>query len=315
MRFSILIPAYKRDFFEECLNSVFSIEYDDYEVIVLNDASPQGLDAIVDRFLDNPKLRYYKNDTNVGAIRLVENWNKCLELAKGEYVICMGDDDRMLPCCLKEYDKIIQQYPNLAVYHGWTEIIDANGNFFYFQMPRPLWQSAYSMFIQYRRDQCRQWIGDFCFNTEMLRQAGGFFPMPLAWGSDRITVLRAASYAGIANTQVPVFQFRFSNKSISSSDQYAIMMESRKKMLNWYNDFFSKKADNDIDEKMRRLAIASYPSEMFSDYSNDIANDMKRNGCFRKFFYWWKRRKEFDLTIRSFIKAFLIYFGINISKR
>ena len=113
MRFSILIPAYKEKYFNDCLESVFTQDYEDYEVIVLNDASPENLDSIVESYSDNPKLRYFQNTDNVGILNLVDNWNKCLSLAKGDYVICIGDDDRLLPCCLSEYDKLIHLFPQL----------------------------------------------------------------------------------------------------------------------------------------------------------------------------------------------------------
>ena len=39
-------------------------DYEDYEVIVLNDASPENLESVVEQYFDNPKLKYYKNDCN-----------------------------------------------------------------------------------------------------------------------------------------------------------------------------------------------------------------------------------------------------------
>lgn len=38
----------------------------------------------------------------------------------------MGDDDKLLPTCLEEYNKLIERHPNLGVYHAWTQIIDEN---------------------------------------------------------------------------------------------------------------------------------------------------------------------------------------------
>ena len=109
MKYSILIPAYKAKFFYECLDSALNQSFKDYEVIILNDASPEDLDSIVGTFHDN-RIRYYKNEVNVGAINVVDNWNTLLSLAKGDFVACIGDDDKLYnqtglkgslctPCC------------------------------------------------------------------------------------------------------------------------------------------------------------------------------------------------------------------------
>ena len=43
MRFSIIIPAYNAEaYLQRCLDSIFSQEFDDYEVIVINDGSTDG---------------------------------------------------------------------------------------------------------------------------------------------------------------------------------------------------------------------------------------------------------------------------------
>ncbi|MBR3093223.1 MAG: glycosyltransferase family 2 protein [Bacteroidaceae bacterium] len=308
MKFSILIPAYKEKYFNDCLESVFALDYEDYEVIVLNDASPEDLDSIVESYSDNPRLRYFKNNNNIGILNLVDNWNKCLSLAKGDYVICIGDDDRLLPCCLSEYDKLIHLFPQLAVYHGWSEIIDEKGQFYDYQMPRPLIVSAYTMMMQvWREGGGRQWIGDFCFKTQELREQGGFYKLPMAWGSDRISAVRAAAKGGVANTQVPVFQYRITKSRLSSSNNAKIKIEARYLSIKWYEEFLSHPVDNAIDEKMRKLAKWTMHSAMKSASLDNIVEDMLANGCFRSYYYWWSKRTKYDLKRRDFIKVFVLY--------
>lgn len=306
MRFSVLIPAFKKEHFRDCLESVFSQYFEDYEVIVVNDASPEDLDSVVEDFKAYSQLRYYKNEKNFGAEYLVDNWNKCLSYAEGEYVICMGDDDMLMPCCLSEYDKLIRQVPGLAIYHGWTEIIDQHGNFINYQLPRPLIESAYSMLLRAWREGF-QWIGDFCFHTQTLREMGGFYPLPMAWSSDRISAIRAASVSGVANTQIPVFKYRVHHNRLSASKNYQLMMDARIQITKWYDDFLSKPASNDVDEKMRRLIKGLHPSFQKSNNVENIKSDMLSNGYLSRLLYWWKRRQKYSLTKRDFIKATFLY--------
>ena len=104
MKFSITIPAYKARFFDECVQSVLAQTFDDFEFIILNDKSPEPIKDIVSHYNDS-RIRYYENDKNVGAEDVVYNWNKLLELAQGEFLICMGDDDMLYPNTSEVYDK------------------------------------------------------------------------------------------------------------------------------------------------------------------------------------------------------------------
>ena len=82
VKFSIAIPAYKGVFFNECLNSLLQQTYSDFEIIIVDDASPDNLFQIVENNQDI-RIQYYKNETNIGAENVVDNWNRCLQYAKG----------------------------------------------------------------------------------------------------------------------------------------------------------------------------------------------------------------------------------------
>ena len=196
MKFSILIPAYKAEFLWECIDSVLAQTYADFELIIVNDASPEDLTSIVKSFKDS-RIRYYVNEKNYGALNVVDNWNKCLSYATGDYVICMGDDDKLKPNCLEEYVKLIEKYPGLGVYHAWTEIIDENSDFVDITAGRPEYESVYSLIWHRWYARKQQFIGDFLFDAKLLRANGGFYKLPMAWASDNISANIAAQKNGI----------------------------------------------------------------------------------------------------------------------
>ena len=214
--FSIILPTYKGKFLKECIDSVLAQTYNNWELIIVNDASPEDIDSIIQCYTD-PRIRYYKNKTNYGAKRLVEQWNYCLSLANGEYVICIGDDDKLLPRCLEVYDTFIQAYPKVEILHGQTDIIDENGDTISHTVERPEWESAISLLYHRTYTYHHQYIGDFCYRTDALKARGGFYPLPLAWGSDDISAIQGAEREGIANTREVVFQYRSNRLSITSS--------------------------------------------------------------------------------------------------
>jgi glycosyltransferase involved in cell wall biosynthesis len=50
IKFSIIVPAYKTQFFKECIDSILNQTYEDFELIIVNDGSPQGVGSIVAQF-------------------------------------------------------------------------------------------------------------------------------------------------------------------------------------------------------------------------------------------------------------------------
>lgn len=290
MKFSITIPAYKAKFLKECIESILSQTLEDFEIVIVDDSSPEDLVSIVNMFVDQ-RIRYYRNEKNCGAIDVVDNWNKCLAHAKGEWIICMGDDDRLLPNCLEDYCSMIEKYPSCSVFHAWTEIINEKSEVIQIQEPRPEIESVYSM-IWGRMHGRKQFIGDFLFKTDFLKDMGGFYKLPLAWGSDDITAYIAAEKSGIVNSQIPLFQYRDSAITLTSSNNNAdYKFEGIKKYKTWMDEFLKQKPNN-LHDKVLYDDIIRFKQNFFENqFSTIISQDLAYNSLFR-WSYWKKRGSE-----------------------
>lgn len=93
-KITIAIPTYRRShLIKDALNSAINqIKFENYEVIVIdNEASQEEneTERLIKQY-NNPKILYYKNKENIG---MFGNWNRCIELARGEYVTILNDDD------------------------------------------------------------------------------------------------------------------------------------------------------------------------------------------------------------------------------
>ena len=238
IKFSVTIPAYKTHFLKQAIESVLAQTYGNFELIIVDDASPEDIKSVVDSFCDE-RIRYYRNEKNCGAVNVVDNWNISLGYCQGSYVICMGDDDMLPSCCLDEYARLIGKYPRLNVYHAMTDVIDEKGKVTGHQRPRPEYQTAEEL-ILHRWNGDIQFIGDFCYSVEHLRSEGGYFKQPLAWSSDDITAVRAAEEGGVANTQIVCFLYRENSSSITSSRQNGLKLDAKARERQWYIDFFKR---------------------------------------------------------------------------
>ena len=303
MKFSITIPAYKQKYLYEAIESCLVQSYKDFELIVVDDASPEDLKSIVDMFSDS-RIHYFRNKKNCGAINVVDNWNICIGYASGDYVICMGDDDKLLPNCLEEYAKLISKYKGVGLLHGWTEIINEKSEIIKLTTHRCEFESSLSLMWHRSHAYELQFIGDFCFERDWLIQNGGFFKLPYAWGSDDISSFIAASKTGVANTQIPVFQYRVNSQTISNTGNADCKIKAIALEYNWKNEFLIHKSNSDNDELYRKELLDELAGSYQKKCGLTIASDLKKKSIFR-LFYWISVRKKFRLEIKTLFYAFI----------
>ncbi|AVT47624.1 glycosyltransferase family 2 protein [Shewanella baltica] len=96
---SIIIPVYKVErFLERCLDSILAQTYNDFEIICINDGSPDNCDMILSE--------YEKNDNRIKVINQINQGpsvarNTGLRLARGDYVYFIDPDDAIQPQTLE----------------------------------------------------------------------------------------------------------------------------------------------------------------------------------------------------------------------
>lgn len=91
--FSIVIPTYNRqELVIKAVKSVLYQDFLDYEIIISDNSFNDSTEKMC-RFLNNDKIIYSKNKTNIGLTR---NLYKAIKLAKGKYIFVLGDDDILL---------------------------------------------------------------------------------------------------------------------------------------------------------------------------------------------------------------------------
>ena len=122
---SIMLPAYKGFALCKSIQSILDQTYTDFELIILNDCSPDNLEDMIRSFND-PRIRYYCNEENMGRTNLVGVWNKLLSLSRGEFGVIAGDDDIYEKDYLQEMIDLSRKYPSVELFHSPVNIINSN---------------------------------------------------------------------------------------------------------------------------------------------------------------------------------------------
>jgi len=303
LKYSIAIPAFKAKFIKECIDSILGQSYENWELIIVNDASPEDIDSIVSKY-DDKRISYYKNEFNCGSVNVVDNWNKCLSYSSGDYLILMGDDDFLSQNCLLEYNKLIEKYPNLSVYHGRTTIVDENSDFIRLQEARPEYESVFSL-IWHRLNGRAQFIGDFLFKIEDMKTNRGFYKLPLAWGSDDISSYIACAKSGIANTNTPIFNYRENRQTITLSGNPEIKIQAVYSMVEWISDFVNKtECVDSVDEKLKVMIKGCLKGDIKKKHIYIIATTIKQRGPFA-IIKWFRCRKKYNLSTSLICYSFI----------
>lgn len=306
MKFSITIPAYKQKYLSEAIESCLAQTYQEFEVIIVDDASPEDLKSVVDKF-DDTRIRYYRNEKNCGALNVVDNWNICLSYATGDYVICMGDDDKLLPNCLETYASLMEKYPNLSIYHGLTEIIDENSEVSNIQEARPEREGVFSMINGRLRNHRLQYIGDWAMSRERLNQMHGYVKKPMAWGSDDLTAYQLALQNGVANSQITIFQYRVSSLTISNSGHYR---EKAKTQMDVFSDIEKLLASESClhdgkEETFKISTLKMIPELKRMSIQGYMRSDMRETGMLSGFIWWLRNIHQYGFSRKEVVKTWV----------
>ncbi|TAL35599.1 MAG: glycosyltransferase [Spirochaetes bacterium] len=111
--FSVVIPTYNRaDLTRRAVASVLDQDFDDYELILVDDGSTDGTPALERAFAG--RLTYLRRDNGgVSAAR-----NAGIRAARGTHLAFLDSDDQWLPGALRAHDSFIRANPGIRIHQA-----------------------------------------------------------------------------------------------------------------------------------------------------------------------------------------------------
>lgn len=254
---SIAIPAYKASFIKEAINSALNQTYSNIELVIVDDCSPEKIDEIVHGFND-PRIRYYRNEKNIGAKDPSKNWNKCLEYAKGDFFSLLCDDDTYEPTFVEEMLRLQQEFPNVKVFRARAKTIDEENHTINWYPSSPKFESCIDYMYQKMAGFRRQTISEFLYATNFIRAQGGYTNMPRAWTADSLSIYKFSLENGIASTSNFLVNFRATSKNISSIYSDAIDKRDAILLFKKKIELFIMKTSNSDHRKLLTEALDQF---------------------------------------------------------
>ena len=118
---SVCIPVYRGEqFLAETIRSVLDQTYRDFELVILDNASPDDTGRIARSFGD----RRIRIETNATTLPQPENWREAVRLCRGPLIKLVCADDLLHPRCLEYQVGPMEADPGLAVVAARRHMID-----------------------------------------------------------------------------------------------------------------------------------------------------------------------------------------------
>ena len=187
-RFSFVMPTYNTppDLLRECLDALLGQTYEDFEVCVADDNSP---DPVVVEILEeyacrDTRVRYLKRPFN-GHISAASN--TALSLATGDYVVLVDHDDLIPDYALFVLAWYINRYPEADILFSDEDKVTASG-----QRVQPYFKSDFNKYLMYGHNMVSH-LG--VYRRSLIEQVGGF-RLGLEGSQDYDLLLRCVEASG-----------------------------------------------------------------------------------------------------------------------
>ncbi len=202
---SVCIPTYNTArYLLEAIESVLAQEFDDYELVICDNASTDETPEICRSYTD-PRIRYCRFEELVNQ---AGNFNRCLKEACGEFITLLHSDDLLLPGFLADRVSRLERNPGPGFVFGAVEIIDEKGERI----------SISKRWAEDRRLDSEELVGSLlmaCIVSppslmvkKSVADKAGPFRTDLTWGHDWEWTIRLAGIAAAEYSAAPMAAYR-----------------------------------------------------------------------------------------------------------
>lgn len=217
------MPTYNRErFLPGAIESVLSQDYPHLELLVLDDGSSDGTAEILKRYqASHPERFRFTRDRHMGQARTL---NRAFELARGEFLGQLSDDDLLLPGAVTKLAEALLADPEVVVAYPAYQAIDERGDVIDTVVP-----IEYSMVESVRLHDCIVGPGAL-FRRAVVDRIGGWNP-EYRYCPDWDFWMRASALGPFRRITEPLACYRWHNEGITGGGRGPEMLGERVKLI------------------------------------------------------------------------------------
>lgn len=192
---SVVVPCYNYGrYLPDCVASILGQEGVDVDVLIVDDASPDGSVEVARDLAGDPRVQVIEHVTNQGHIA---TYNEGLSKATGDYVVLLSADDLLTPGSLARSTALLEAHPEVGFVYGFSAAFND-------RPPAPrtrvdswsIWSGA-----QWLRENCSRATNpvstpEVVMRTSMMRTLEGY-DARVPHAADFLIWLRAAAHGHV----------------------------------------------------------------------------------------------------------------------
>jgi glycosyltransferase involved in cell wall biosynthesis len=284
---SVCIPTFNRkNFLQLTLESVYSQNFTDFEVVVLDDGSTDGTSDFI-KSLNFTKLNYhYQQNSGDAAAR-----NRLIDLAKGEYITFLDSDDLLIEGALGNMVNTIESYKeNIIAYGGYLRI-DENGRV-YGRWKKKLYSGYVTrkLFQDVFMNSCGSIFPKTIFNDRSAR-----FDISLKVCSDYALWLYLSTKYKFVALHEPTFKRRRHGENLSVASSQNRLCE-----LKVLEDFYQKYGKNLVPENEARKRLSNEQYRVAKSFKAENNRKLAKEYYQKSFQNKWNIKSLLGIISSSF---------------
>ncbi len=274
---TIGICTYNRadSYLKSALQSAVDQTYPNLEIVVSDNCSVDHTEDLV-RSFEDPRIRYFKHERNLGVNN---NFNFALDQARGAYFLLLHDDDLIDPDFCETCMDAADDRTDYGLLRTGTRIIDADGEVIAERPNDAEGLPPVDFFLAWFADKTAFYLPSTLYNTERLKELGGFQSKAELF-QDVVATIRLATRYGRVDVRDPKASFRRHGSNSGAAQAVERWCEDSLHVLEVLGE--------EMPEAAGRLRSAGLPYFVRKNYlhTRSIASPIERVKM-----YWWVYRK------------------------
>jgi glycosyltransferase involved in cell wall biosynthesis len=169
---TIGIPTYNRadGYLRDAISSTLAQTYENVEIVVSDNCSTDGTELVLKSYAD-ARIRYFRQEKQISAN---ENFNFCLQQAKGSYFLLLHDDDMIDEKFIESCMTAVDLQPDIGLIRTGVRVMDQNGKVIAEKENTLGGLSTEDFLLAWLDREMPMLLCASLFNTKGLREEGGF---------------------------------------------------------------------------------------------------------------------------------------------
>jgi len=249
-KISVIVPIYNVEkYIERCIDSILMQNYENLELILINDGSTDGVEEKINKYLEKyPNIIQYIKKENSG---LSDTRNIGMQKSTGEYIMFVDSDDYLEPNVLTRLIPYIEKDIELIKFK--TQKVAENGEIIGI-MNGPVFdqttgEEAFSKMCF--EDELMETAWLYLYKAELLKENNFEFAKGLYhedFGLIPLVILKAKTFV---STNICGYNYVQSSNSITRAQDYQKTLKKLKDLLIHYDNITNKIEQYDIKSKTK----------------------------------------------------------------